>query len=222
MIDDDPQMLRYLRRTLADGGFTAILTADPNELSDLLRTEKPDLILLNLVLPGTDGFELMRTTPGITEVPVIFVSGRGGDRYVAEAFDMGAADYVLKPFSPTELRTRISAALRRRVIDQHAEPFRLKDLMVDYLTQRVTVAGQAVSLTPTEYRLLVELCTNAGRVLTYDQILERVWDPKARGDAPRLRTFIKELRQKIGDDARNPAYVFTEPGVGYRFGTSRS
>lgn len=222
MVDDDPQMLRYVRRTLVDGGYAPILTADPNELGSLLRTEKPDLVLLNLVLPNTDGFELMRNTPGAAEVPVIFVSGRGGDRYVAEAFELGAADYVLKPFSPTELLTRISAALRRQAAARHAEPIRMGDLVVDCLSQRVTVAGQSANLTPTEYRLLLELCNVAGRVLTYDQILERVWDSGARGDARRVRTCVKDLRRKLGDDARNPTYIFTESGVGYRIGTSQS
>ena len=163
----------------------------------------------------------MRQVSSAADVPVIFLSGRGSDRYVAKAFEMGAADYVVKPFSPTELLARISAALRRRAMSQHAEPYRLGDLMVDYVGHRVTVAGQAKNLTPTEYKLLLELCTHAGRVLTYDQILERVWDTGARGDAQRVRTFVKDLRQKLGDDARNPAYIFTEPGVGYRAGTPR-
>ena len=221
VVDDDPQMLRYARNTLIEGGYTPILTGNPTEVGDLLAAEMPDLILLNLVLPGTDGFELMRQVSSAADVPVIFLSGRGSDRYVAKAFEMGAADYVVKPFSPTELLARISAALRRRAMSQHAEPYRLGDLMVDYVGHRVTVAGQAKNLTPTEYKLLLELCTHAGRVLTYDQILERVWDTGARGDAQRVRTFVKDLRQKLGDDARNPAYIFTEPGVGYRAGTPR-
>ena len=134
---------------------------------------------------------------------------------------MGAADYMLKPVSPTELLVRISAALRRRVMSQHAEPYRLGDLMVDYVAQRVTVAGRAVNLTPTEYKLLLELCNQTGRVLTYHQILERVWGAGSRGDAQRVRTFVKDLRQKLGDDAKNPAYIFTKPGVGYHVGTHR-
>ena len=221
VVDDDPQILRYVRNTLIEGGYTPILTGDPTEVGDLLAAEMPHLILLNLVLPGTDGFELMKQVSSASDVPVIFLSGRGGDQHVAKAFEMGAADYVVKPFSPTELLARISAALRRRAISQHAEPYRLGDLVVDYVGHRVTVAGRAASLTPTEYKLLLELCTNAGRVLTYDQILERVWDTSATGDAQRVRTFVKDLRQKLGDDARNPVYIFTEPGVGYRAGAPR-
>ena len=211
-------MLRYVRNTLMEGGYTPILTGDPNEAVDLLRAEMPHLVLLNLVLPGTDGFELMKQLSGTADVPVIFLSGLGGARYVAKAFEMGAADYVVKPFSPTELLARISAALRRRALSQHAEPYRLGDMVVDYVGHEVTVAGRAAKLTPTEYKLLLELCTNAGRVLTYDQILERVWGAGSRGGPQRVRTFVKDLRQKLGDDARNPAYLFTEPGIGYRIG----
>ena len=222
VVDDDPQMLRYVRSTLAEVGYTPILTGDPTEVMDLLRDEMPHLILLNLVLPGTDGFELMKQISGAVEVPVIFLSGRGGDRYVARAFEMGAADYVVKPFSPTELLARISAALRRSALSQHAEPYRLGDLTVDYVGHQVTVAGRSANLTPTEHKLLLELCTNAGRVVTYDQLLDRLWGVDATGDTQRVRTFVKDLRQKLGDDARNPAYIFTVPGVGYRAGTPRA
>ena len=222
VVDDDPQMLRYVRNTLLEGGYTPILTGDPSEVGDLLAAEMPHLILLNLVLPGTDGFELMKQISSAGDVPVIFLSGRDGDRYVVKAFEMGAADYVVKPFSPTELLARISAALRRRAMSQHAEPYRLGDLVVDYVGRKVTVAGRVAKLTPTEYKLLLEMCTNAGRVLTYDQILERVWGAAVTGDAQRVRTCVKDLRQKLGDNARNPAYIFTEPGVGYRAGTPRA
>ena len=111
-----------------------------------------------------------------------------------------------------------SEHLDRRALSRHAEPYRLGDMVVDYVGHEVTVAGRAARLTPTEYRLLLELCTNAGRVLTYDQILERVWGAGSRGGPQRVRTFVKDLRQKLGDDARNPAYLFTEPGIGYRIG----
>ena len=222
VVDDDPQMLRYVRNTLLEGGYTPILTGDPSEVGDLLAAEMPHLILLNLVLPGTDGFELMKQISAAADVPVIFLSGRDGDRYVVKAFEMGAADYVVKPFSPTELLARISAALRRRAMSKHAEPYRLGDLVVDYVARKVTVAGRAKNLTPTEYRLLLELCTNAGRVLTYDQILERVWGTAVTGDAQRVRTCVKDLRQKLGDNARNPAYIFTQSGVGYSAGNPRA
>ena len=217
-IDDDPQMLRTLRNTLLEGGYQPILADDPDDAEQLVRDEAPELVLLDLVLPGTDGFELMERISSATAVPVIFVSGRGDDQYLARAFEMGAADYIVKPFSPTELLTRMRAALRRRAQSQHAEPYRLKDLTVDYLSNEVTVAGRRAKLTPTEYRLLSELCSNSGRTLTYDQLLVRVWGPDAASDPQRLRTFVKDLRNKLGDDARNPSYIFTVSGVGYRVG----
>ncbi len=215
-IDDDPQTLRYVRNTLAKAGYTPIVASDPSELERLFDAEKPHLVLLDLVLPGANGFELIRRIPKIMEVPVIIMSGRGDDQKVAEAFELGASDYVVKPFSPTELLARIKAALRRRSQSLHAEPYRVADLTVDYITRDVTVSGRAAKLTPTEYKLLAELCTNAGRALSYQQLLECVWEEGSSGDPRRVRTFIKDLRAKLGDDARNPTYILTVPGVGYR------
>ena len=224
-IDDDPHLLRTLRRTLLEGGYEPILSDDPDEAGKLIEENEPQLVLLDVVLPGTDGFDLMERITGATEAPVIFVSGRADDRYLARAFEMGAADYIVKPFSPTELLTRIRAALRRRARFRQAKPYRLKDLTVDYLGNEVKIAGRPAKLTPTEYRLLSELCANAGRVVTYDQLLQRVWDPEhspaAAGDRQRVRTFIKDLRNKLGDEAKNPNYIFTVPGVGYRAGPPR-
>ena len=218
-VDDDPQTLRYIRNTLTEAGYTPILTSDPDQLQRLVEAERPHLVLLNLVLPGTDGFELMRRIPNVLGAPVIILSGRGSDRDVAKAFEMGAADYVIKPFSPTELLARITAALRRRAVSRHAEPYRLGDLTMDFVARVVTVAGHPTKLTPTEYRLLFELCNNEGRVLSYEQLLERVWTGDSSGDPQRVRTVVKDLRRKLGDDARNPTYILTVPGVGYRAAT---
>ena len=215
-VDDDPQTLRYVRQTLSDAGFTPILTGDANEVDRLLESEEPDLVLLDLVLPNADGFDLLKRIPSIRDVPVIILSGRGGDQHIARAFEMGATDYIVKPFSPTELLARISAALRRRAAGQQTVPYMLEDLTINYLDRSVTVANRRLKLTPTEYKLLFELSSNAGRVLTYDQLLERVWGEGLSGDAQRVRTFVKDLRRKLGDDARSPVYIFTEPGVGYR------
>ena len=218
-IDDDPQALRYVRNTLAQAGYAPVVTSDPDELERLFEAEMPHLVLLDLVLPGTNGFELIKRIPKIMEVPVIIMSGRGDDQKVAEAFELGASDYVVKPFSPTELLARIKAALRRRAQSQHAEPYRVADLTVDYITRNVTVGGRTTRLTPTEYKLLAELCTNAGRALSYQQLLECVWEEGSTGDPRRVRTFIKDLRAKLGDDARNPTYILTVPGIGYRAAT---
>ena len=215
-IDDDPQVLRYVRNTLSEAGYTPILTGDPDEMEQLLEVEKPDLVLLNLVLPGTDGFELMKRIPDILDVPIIVLSGRGKGHDITRAFELGAADYVVKPFSPTELVARLKAALRKGAVRRQPEPFSLGDVSIDYMERIVTVSGRLTQLTPTEYKLLYELSTNAGRVLTHDQLLQRVWGEDRSADLRVLRSFVKSLRYKLGDDARNPSYIFTEPSVGYR------
>ncbi|MDE0045165.1 MAG: ATP-binding protein [bacterium] len=218
-IDDDPQVLRYVRSILSEAGYSVVVTGEPAELDRLLQGEQPHLVLLNLVLPGTSGFELIKRIPNVFEVPVIFLTGRGREQDFARAFEMGAADYVVKPFAPTELVARIRAALHKRSIYRQAqavEPFRLGDLTINYLERSVTLAGRAVKLTPTQFKLLVELSSNAGRVLTHDELLVKVWGQGHSADQQLLRSFVKGLRGKLGDDARNPVFIFTESGVGYR------
>ncbi len=215
-VDDDPQALRYVRDALLKSGYTPVVTGDPEEALRLVGEEKPDLVLLDLMLPGTDGIELMKDILGAGDVPVIFVSAYGRDELIARAFDMGAVDYVVKPFSPTELAARIRAALRKRAASEPSEPYVLGDLTIDYAERRVTLAGRPLPLIAMEYRLLAELSANAGRLLTYEHLLERVWGEKSSGDVRPMRTIVSKLRRKLGDDADNPIYIFTEPRVGYR------
>ena len=215
-VDDDPQALRYVRDALASAGYTPVVTGDPGEALRLVGEEKPDLVLLDLMLPGTDGIELMKDILGAGDVPVIFLSAYGRDELIARAFDMGAVDYVVKPFSPTELAARIRAALRKRAASEPSEPYVLGDLTIDYAERRVTLAGRPLPLIAMEYRLLAELSANAGRLLTYEHLLERVWGEKSSGDVRPMRTIVSKLRRKLGDDADNPTYIFTEPRVGYR------
>ena len=215
-VDDDPQTLRYVRDALTRAGYAPVVTGDPEEVSRLMKEEAPRLVLLDLVLPGSDGIELMRE---IADVPVIFLSAYGQDEVVARAFDLGAADYVVKPFSLTELAARIRAALRRRSapeLAQPSEPYVRRDLTVDYAQRRVTVAGRPVDLTAIEYRMLVELSANAGRPLTHEHLLQRVWGPDKREDSAPVRNIVRRLRRKLGDDPDNPIYIFAEPRVGYR------
>ena len=184
-----------------------------------MKEEAPRLVLLDLVLPDADGIELMRAVREIADVPVIFLSAYGQDEVVARAFDLGAADYVVKPFSPTELAARIRAALRRRAapeLAQPAEPYVRGDLTVDYPQRRVTMAGRPVALTVIEYRMLVELSVNAGRPLTHEHLLQRVWGPDQGEDSGPVRNIVRRLRRKLGDAAGNPAYIFAEPRIGYR------
>ena len=218
-VDDEMQVLRHIRNTLSQAGYTPIVTVDPDEVMYLVEVENPRLILLDLALPGTDGIELMKRILTITDVPVIFVSGYGEDRHIERAFEAGADDYIVKPFSSNELVARVEAVLRRQSAPGRArgsEPYVLGDLLIDYHERLVTVAGQPVHLTSTEYDLLSDLSANAGQVLSQDQLLRRVWGPTYQGDSQPVRTFIKNLRRKLKDDAKNPTYIFTEPRVGYR------
>ena len=213
VVDDDPGTLRHVRDTLTDAGYAPLVTGDPRELSRILRTEKPRLVLLDLMLPGTDGIQLMQTVPELADLPVIFISGYGRDETIARALEAGADDYIVKPFSPTELTARIGAALRRR-----AAPvaFALGDLAIDYDQRRVTVAGRRVELTATEYELLRVLAQDAGRVLTHETLLRRVWAGRPAAGPKIVRAYVKRLRDKLADEADRPALIVNERGVGYR------
>ena len=214
VVDDDPQMLGYVRRILQEAGYDALETGDPEKVAGLIEEREPDLVLLDLMLPGTDGIELMQSLPPLGNQPVIFLSVYGRPETIARALELGAADYLVKPFSPTELVARVRAALRRHAGPHR--PYRAGDLSINRVERRVTLAGRTVNLTATEYALLSELAANAGRVLTHADLLRRVWRSRNKGDTRVVHTFVKRLRQKLGDDASKPAYILTEPRVGYR------
>ena len=213
VVDDDPGTLRHVRDTLAEAGYAPLVTGDPGELLRILRTEKPRLVLLDLMLPGTDGIQLMQTVPELADLPVIFISGYGRDETIVRALEAGADDYIVKPFSPTELTARIRAVLRRR-----AAPvaFVLGTLAIDYDQRRVTVAGRRVELTATEYELLRVLAQDAGRVLTHETLLRRVWAGRPAAAPKIVRAYVKRLRDKLADEADRPALIVNERGVGYR------
>ena len=213
VVDDDPRMLRSVRDALAAAGYAPVVTGEPADLPRIIRGEKPRLALLDLVLPGQDGIELMQEIPELSDLPVIFMSGYGRDETVARALEAGAADYIVKPFSPTELVARVRAALRRH---EAPEPLVLGALAIDFHRRRVTVGGEAVALTVTEYDLLHVLALNAGRVMTYDALVRRVWSGRSGADANLVRIFVRTLRRKLGEDAANPIWIFNERGVGYR------
>ncbi|MCY4575282.1 MAG: response regulator [Chloroflexi bacterium] len=219
VVDDDPMTLRSVREILNGAGYTPLATGDPEEALRLYESERPQLVLLDLLLPGSDGIDLMEDMFGIGEAPVIFLSGYGRQEVIAKALDSGAMDYIVKPFSSTELKARVRAALRRRLTstqDDALVPFVLEDLTLDYARRTVSVAGKAVSLTPTEYALLSELSINAGLVLTFDHLLERVWGLGYSADRRNLRTYVKRLRRKLGENADSPKYIFPAPRIGYR------
>ena len=215
VVDDDPHVLRYDRDILAEADYAPVVTSDPEELPELIRTHKLRLVLLDLVLPDTDGIKLMESLRELEDLPVIFISAYDRDETIVRALDAGAADYIAKPFTPSELTARVRAALRRRA---EPEPFMLGDLAIHYEDRRVTVAGRPLTLTRTEFEVLRVLSTNAGRAVTYDSLLRQAWGKRKRGSAaPKLvRAIVTVLRSKLGDDAAKPAYVCNVRGVGYR------
>ena len=215
VVDDDPQTLRYVRDALGEADYDPVVTGDPEALPELVRTHNPRLVLLDLVLPGADGIELLQALPELEDRPVIFISAYGRDETIVRALDAGAADYIVKPFSPSELTARVRAALRRRA---EPEPFRLGELAIDYEDRRVSVAGRPVVLTVTEFEVLRVLSASAGRVVSYESLLRRAWaKPDLGPGGPKLvRAIVKGLRRKLGDDAASPAYVRNVRGVGYR------
>ena len=161
----------------------------------------------------------MKEIREVSDVPVIFLSVNGQEEIIARAFEMGADDYVVKPFSPTELVARIKAALRKWEAPEWAEPsepYVFGELTIEYAERRATLAGHPVQLTAIEYGLLFELSANAGRVITYDRLLQRVWGLRGSGDPRRVRTAAKQLRRKLGEGAHNPTHIFNEPRIGYR------
>ena len=218
-VDDDPQTLRHVRDALSRAGYVPVVTGNPKEALLMLQEEQPHLVLLDLALPGTDGIELMSEIAAVADVPVIFLSAYGREENVTQALDMGAVDYIVKPFSPMELAARIRAALRKREAPEPPATFVLGDLTIRYADRMVLIAGTPVQLTSIEYRMLAELAANAGRVLTYDHLLQQIWGRDPGGNLRPMRTAISSIRRKLGDDADDPTYIFTEPRVGYWMAT---
>ena len=219
LVDDLPT-LRYVRDALSGAGYLPVVASDPEELLGLLETARPSLVLLDLAVAGVDGIEMLERVRAAAYVPVVLLSEYGRDQVIARAFEMGASDYLVKPFSPIELVARVGAALRRGVEPPRHDPagrFELGDLTIDYDRREVEVAGQPVTLTDMEYNLLRELSANDGRALTHDQILRRVWQKTSPGGGRILiRGVVKNLRRKLGDDRGHPVYIVTERGSGYR------
>ena len=218
-IVENPETGRYVRNILSQAGFIAIVTGDPDEAERLIEAQEPNVVLLELTLPPAGGLEMMVRVGTISDAPVIFVAGRGWDQYIGRAFELGAFDYISKPFTSTELLARINVALRRRLAAGWKDPserYLHGDLTIDYAEREVTVSDRPIHLTTTEYKLLVYLAGAAGRVLTHEQLLRRVWGPLYSSDSSSVRTYVKALRHKLGDDAARPTYIFTVRGVGYR------
>lgn len=217
VVDDEPQIQRFLRHALEAAGYR-VLSADRG-ISALRLTvqEQPDLIVLDLGLPDLDGKAVLGQLRQTMQVPVIILSARDDEEEKIAALDLGANDYVEKPFGVGELLARIRANLRpRKAVPEDETTLRLGALTIDTAAHRVSRHGETIRLTPTEFELLVLLASHAGRVLTHRQILSRIWGPAHVEDVAYLRVFIGQLRQKVEANPAEPALILTEPGVGYR------
>lgn len=218
VVDDEPQIIRALRVGLSAHGYEVVTAANGEEALDRAAATPPDAVILDLGLPGLDGLEVCRSLREWSQAPILVLSARMAEREKVAALDLGADDYVTKPFGMDELLARLRAALRRA---QAAAPapasLETGELRIDFDRRLVTVAGREVHLTPTEYSLLKLLATNPDRVLTHGMLLRSVWGSEYSEEAHYLRVFVRQLRQKIEPDPSRPRHILTEPGVGYRF-----
>ena len=218
-IDPDPVSLTNIRGMLLEAGFTTVATGNPDAIEHLVVTERPHIFLVDLTQTGPGGLEIIQRIGRISDAPVMFILDPNTGPDMDWVFDLGAADCILKPFTQKEVAARIRAAVRTRrdpVQPDSPEPFVLGELTVDYAERTVSLSGAQVQLTPTEYLVICELSKAAGRTLTHEQLLRAVWGSLYQGDVRVVRTYIKELRQRLGDDFKRPRYIFTEIGVGYR------
>ncbi|NPV86005.1 MAG: response regulator transcription factor [Anaerolineae bacterium] len=220
VVDDEERMARFIRLNLEHDGFRVVEAYRGVQAMDALRKEMPALILLDVMLPDIDGFEVLRMVREISSVPVIMLTAKGEEDDRVRGLELGADDYVTKPFSPRELVSRVRAVLRRtEAAGEVSKDYVEVDerLKIDFGRREVWLDGKLVKLRPTEYRLLYHLVQNAGWVLTYDQLLTKVWGYEYRDEPHYVRLYINYLRQKLEKDPANPKYILTERGVGYRF-----
>jgi DNA-binding response OmpR family regulator len=219
VVDDEPSIIKYLRANLEASGYEVLAAMDGTEGLQTFERELPDLILLDVRMPKMDGFEVCRRIRDWSKIPIIMLTSLGSVEDKVKAFDLGADDYITKPFGKAEVMARVKAVLRRTTLwDERPEPeFHAHNLAINFTRNRVTLGEQEVNLTATEYRLLSYLARNAGRVVTPDQILEAVWGRDYAGERHILRVNIGRLRQKLGDNSREPRFITTRTGIGYMF-----
>jgi two-component system KDP operon response regulator KdpE len=219
VVDDEPQLRRVMRTTLTDLGYTVIDAKTGEDALELLRHDQPDLILLDLNMPGIGGLETCRAIRETSEVPIIILSVRNTEREKVQALDAGADDYVCKPFGIQELMARIRAALRRSPAsgENDLHVFRTDDLEIDFTARRVVAAGKSARLTPKEFDLLRMLVANPNKAIPHRKLLQTIWGPDYGDEVEYLRFFVNQLRKKIEPVPSKPKYLITEPWVGYRF-----
>jgi len=220
IVDDEPETLKYVGANLKARGYDVVTAADGSEALKRADEDVFDLVLLDITMPGPDGFAVCQALRQTSTVPIIMLSARGQEKDKVKALDLGADDYLTKPFGIDELLARIRSALRRSQQDTGTSgPFVAGDLTINFQERRVTRGGEAIKLTPTEYELLVQLTRSAGKVLSHTALLQRVWGPEYGEESDYLWAYVRRLRRKIEADPEHPRYLLTEPGVGYRFST---
>jgi two-component system KDP operon response regulator KdpE len=220
IVDDELAIIKFVRANLEADGFETLAAIDGVEALDTVEKELPDLLVLDIMMPKMDGFEVCRQLREWSQMPIIMLSARGDEEDKVKCLNLGADDYISKPFGVSELTARVRAVLRRtNALDiTPAQPFFTEGILsFDFVKRRVTVAGNEVRLTPTEYTLLKELVLNAGKVLTYTQLLNRVWGPEYGEEREYLHVFIGRLRAKLEPDPTHPIHIVTVPAVGYKF-----
>ena len=222
VVDDEPQIRRVLRSTLSTQGYVITEAKTGEEALESLRKERPDLVLLDMNMPGMGGIETCREIRRASDAPIIMLTVRNAERDKVAALDAGADDYVVKPFGIEELLARIRAALRRYAPGDALPPFASKDLKIDFEARQVTVGDRDVHLTPKEYDVLKHLVANQGKPLTHRRLLQAVWGPDYGEETESLRVVINQLRKKLEADPARPKYIVTEPWVGYRFQPPRA
>jgi DNA-binding response OmpR family regulator len=219
-VDDEKRMVRFIQLNLEQDGFQVITAYNGKEAIEAVRTQLPDLILLDIMMPDLNGFEVLKKIREVSTVPVIMLTAKGEEDDRIQGLELGADDYITKPFSPREMVSRIRAVLRRTKTFQEDQQDVIKvddRLTIDFSRREVWVEGKKVDLRPTEYRLLYHLVQNAGWVNTHEQLLSKVWGFEYQDEPHYVRLYVNYLRKKLEKDPSNPKYILTERGVGYRF-----
>lgn len=219
-VDDEQRMVRFIQLNLEQDGFEVVTAFNGKEALEQVRTQLPDLILLDIMMPDINGFEVLKKIREVNNVPVIMLTAKGEEDDRIQGLELGADDYITKPFSPRELVSRIRAVLRRTKSfkEDQVDLIKVDDrLTIDFSRREVWVEGEKVDLRPTEYRLLYHLVQNAGWVNTHEQLLSKVWGFEYQDEPHYVRLYVNYLRKKLEEDPSNPKYILTERGVGYRF-----
>jgi DNA-binding response OmpR family regulator len=220
VVDDEERMVRFIRLNLEHDGFRVSEAFKGSQAIDRLRSSLPDLVLLDVMLPDIDGFEVLKMVREVSNVPVIMLTAKGEEEDRVKGLELGADDYITKPFSPRELVSRVRAVLRRTEASSGTTHGLIEvddRLKLDFDRHEIWVDGKLVNLRPTEYRLLYHLVQNAGWVISHDQLLANVWGYEYRDEPHYVRLYINYLRKKLEKDPANPQYILTERGIGYRF-----